>query len=163
MDILLGNFLENSRTSSLETCADTERVNGRNMICIAKVYLGPCQTYMLTVLAKVFDIQFHWQFLIIYSNFWLINTLLRKFHTSSEKEMKMIKNTNFLMRKKKWKKMPQKYRLTYSNILYSELAPLTRDVTCSKLKYVSKWDNHPSYRLLVQIETLEKGVKYLQC
>ena len=67
-------------------------------------------------------IQFHSQFLIISSGFRLVNILLRKFDTSSEKEMKMIKTQIF------WWKTTKK-----CHILYSELAPLPRDVTCSKL------------------------------
>ena len=35
-------------------------------------------------------VQFHWQFLITYSGFWLVNILLWKCHTSSWKEMKII-------------------------------------------------------------------------
>ena len=61
--------------------------------------------------AKIFNLQFQWQFLIIYSSFWLVNILLRKFDASSKKEMKMIKNKNFLI-KNNIKKMPKKYTLT---------------------------------------------------
>ena len=40
-------------------------------------------------------IQFHRQFLITYSDFWMVNILLRKFGTSAKKEMKMIKHKCF--------------------------------------------------------------------
>ena len=42
-------------------------------------------------------VQFHWQFLTTNSGFWLVNILVRKFNTSSKKEMKMIKS-HFLMK-----------------------------------------------------------------
>ena len=58
------------------------------------------------------NIQFHWQLETTNSHFWLVNILLRKFDTSSKKEMKMIK--------------------TQVTTFY-ELAPLTLDVICSKL------------------------------
>ena len=35
---------------------------------------------------RKYNIQFHWQFLITYSDFWLVNILLQKFDTASEKE-----------------------------------------------------------------------------
>ena len=47
---------------------------------------------------KYWGIQFHWQFWTMNSCFWLVNILLRKFDTSSKKEMKIIK-TNFMMKK----------------------------------------------------------------
>ena len=40
-------------------------------------------------------IQFHWQFLITNSDFWLVNILLQKFDTSSKNEMKMIKTRTY--------------------------------------------------------------------
>ena len=43
----------------------------------------------------VYNINFHWQFLITYSGFWLVNILLRKFDALSKKEMKMIKTQVF--------------------------------------------------------------------
>ena len=52
-------------------------------------------------------IQFHWQFLIIIYGFRLVNILLQKFDTSSEKQMKMIKTPIFLMKNNK--KMSQEY------------------------------------------------------
>ena len=36
-------------------------------------------------------LQFYWQLEATNSCFWLVNILLRKFYTSSKKEMKMIK------------------------------------------------------------------------
>ena len=51
------------------------------------------------------NIQFHWQFFITYSGFWLVNILLPKFDTSSKKN-EIDKNTNFLMKNKK---MSRKY------------------------------------------------------
>ena len=42
------------------------------------------------LIIKVLCIQFHWQFLIISSGFRLVNTLLRKFDASSEKEKTQI-------------------------------------------------------------------------
>ena len=62
------------------------------------------------------NIQFHWQLETINSRFWLVNILLRKFDTSSKKEMKMIK-TQILWCKTKKKKMPQKYINALSNIV----------------------------------------------
>ena len=49
----------------------------------------------------------------------------------STKEMKMKKKHKIF--DKKHQNMPRKYTQIYSNILYCEPAPLTRDVTCSKL------------------------------
>ena len=40
-----------------------------------------------------FDTKFHWQFLITYSGFWLVNILLWKFETLSKKEIKIKKTT----------------------------------------------------------------------
>ena len=45
--------------------------------------------------------KFHWQFPITYCGFWLVNILLRKFDTSSKKEMKMIKTQIFFMENNK--------------------------------------------------------------
>ena len=53
-------------------------------------------------------IQLHWQFLITYSCFWLVNILLRKCDTSTKKEMQMIKTKIFWWKTKKKKKIAKK-------------------------------------------------------
>ena len=59
----------------------------------------------------------------------MVNILVRKFDPSSNKEMKVL---NFMTKNNK--KILQKYKKAQnSSILYSELAPLTRYVTSSKL------------------------------
>ena len=68
-------------------------------------------------------IQFHWKFETTNSRFWLVMIQLRKFDTSSKKEIKMIK-TQILWGKTTTK--AKKYIKALSNIFY-ELAPLTRD------------------------------------
>ena len=45
--------------------------------------------------------------------------------------MKTLKTQVFNEKQKQ--EMPKKVYVTFSSILYSELAPLTRDVRCSKL------------------------------
>ena len=45
--------------------------------------------------------------------------------------MKMVKNTNFLKKNKNYQESLCKYKVA---VLSCELAPLTRDVTCSKLQ-----------------------------
>ena len=58
-------------------------------------------------------IQFHWKFWATNSCFWLVNTLLRKFDTSSKKDMKMIK-TNFMMKNnKKCQKSRWKHKVVF--------------------------------------------------
>ena len=57
----------------------------------------------LLFLGDLLYIQLHWQFPITYSGFWLVNILLRKFDTSSKKEMKMIKTHTFLLKTNKTK------------------------------------------------------------
>ena len=54
-----------------------------------------CLTFSWIELQMLLSIQFDWKLLIIYFGFRLINILLRKFDTSSEKEMKMIKTPFF--------------------------------------------------------------------
>ena len=61
----------------------------------------------------VLSIQFHWQLETTNSRFWLINILLRKFDTLSEKEMKITK-TQIMWWKNK--KMPKKFKKVLSNI-----------------------------------------------
>ena len=76
-------------------------------------------------------IQFHWQFLITNSGFWLINILLRKFNTSSKKEMKMIKAQLFWWKRmKRCQKSLCKHRVTFFTL---NSPPLIHDVTCPKL------------------------------
>ena len=58
------------------------------------------------------NIQFHWQFLITYSGFWLVNILLLKFDTSSNKEMRMIK-IHFLDKTKKCQESICKYKVAF--------------------------------------------------
>ena len=59
----------------------------------------------------------------------MVNILVRKFDPSSNKEMKVL---NFMTKNNQ--KILQKYKKAQnSSILYSELAPLTRYVTSSKL------------------------------
>ena len=62
----------------------------------------------------------------------LVHILLRIFDTSPKKRDENDKNTNFLDEKQQ-KNAKRKVYVNIS-ILYSELAPLTRDVTCSKLQ-----------------------------
>ena len=59
----------------------------------ASVLLKFCMNWAKMLLS----VQFDWKLLITYSGFRLINILLRKFDTSLEKEMKMIKTSSFLM------------------------------------------------------------------
>ena len=61
--------------------------------------------------------------------FWLVNIPLWEFDTSSKKTWKWKKKTLWW---KATKKIPKKYIKVLSNIFY-ELAPLIRDVICSKL------------------------------
>ena len=61
----------------------TDVLNKRN------VRKKPKQLQPLT--SAYFIIQFRWQLETTNSRFWLVNILLLKFHTLSEKEMKMIK------------------------------------------------------------------------
>ena len=79
------------------------------------------------------SIQFHWQFLITNSCFWLVSILLRKFDTSSKMEMKMIKNTNVMTKNNT--KIARKFVIIWSSIICScsGLALLTCDVICSKV------------------------------
>ena len=74
--------------------------------------------------------QFHWQFLIINSSFWLVGFILWKFDTSSKTEMKTIKKHQKFFGEKQQKKCQE----SISSILYYELTPLIHDVTCYKLK-----------------------------
>ena len=63
-----------------------------------KPILGNLQKRRIThpmLMAALLHIQFHWQFLIPYSGFWLVNILLQKFDTISKKEMKMKKSKIF--------------------------------------------------------------------
>ena len=53
-------------------------------------------------------IQFHWQLETANSRFWLVNIMLRKFDTSSKKEMKMIKIQNLWRKTKKQNKQTKK-------------------------------------------------------
>ena len=87
--------------------------------------------YFVLSLRIFFNGKFHWQFLI--TNFfsdWL-NILLRKFDTSSKKEMKKIK-TQTVWWKITTTKKRRKCMLTQSSILYSELISQFRDVMCTQ-------------------------------
>ena len=55
------------------------------------------------VLIAIFisSMQFHWQFLIAKSGFWLVNILLQKFDSLPEREMKMMKKQVFWWRRSK--------------------------------------------------------------
>ena len=57
------------------------------------------------------NLKFHWQFLITYFGFYLINTLLQIFDISSQKRNEKEKKTYLLMKKikEKQKKMLRKY------------------------------------------------------
>ena len=65
---------------------------------LKNIGFAPWPNIKLSQTLIYYCILFHWQFLITYSGFWLINILLGKFDTSSKKEMKMIKSQFF-----KWK------------------------------------------------------------
>ena len=75
-----------------------ERVNGTNnkaTVCnglIKRTWIDENNNLKSTL---HINMQFHWQFLITYSGFWLVNILLQKFDTSSKKETKMIKTQPF--------------------------------------------------------------------
>ena len=56
-----------------------------------------CSTKILRLFMNLIYIQFHWQFLISYPGFWLINIPLWKLDTNSKKDAKIIK-TIFLMK-----------------------------------------------------------------
>ena len=58
-------------------------------------------------------VEFHWQFLITYYGFWLVNILLRKFSTSSRKEMRIIKNKNFDEKQEKYQESKWKYKVAF--------------------------------------------------
>ena len=62
--------------------------------------------------------QFHWQFLINYSGFWLVNILLKNFNIHHKKEMKMTE-TDFFDYKQQQKMSLQ----VQSIILYCEINP----------------------------------------
>ena len=73
-------------------------------------------------------IQFHWQFLIMFSGFWLVNNLLCKFDTSSKKNMAKTQLV--------WWKTTTKFQKSickHSAAFFTLRKLLTRDVTCSKL------------------------------
>ena len=63
----------------------------------------------------------------------------------------MMKNNNK-------KKIPKKYMYTYSSILYSKLATLTCDVTCSKLQR----DGENILVPFCQTNTLKYSLPWLQ-
>ena len=66
-------------------------------------------------------IQFHWQFLIISSGFRFVNILLRKFDTSSEKEMKMIKTQIFWLKTtKRCRKSICKHKVAFFTLNVSD-------------------------------------------
>ena len=95
-------YLTNTRQnlSTIFSVYLTQKITRYNLFC--KNVL-PYTSHM----CKVFiDVQFHRQFLITNSCFWLVDILLRKFDNSSKKkekkkkEMKMIK-TNFVIKNNK--------------------------------------------------------------
>ena len=83
-------------------------------------------------------IQFHWQFLIISSDFWLVNILLRKFDTSSEKEMKMIITQIF------WWKTIKK---CHKSICKHKVASFTLNLPhCPVMQHAPNFRNAKKYR-----------------
>ena len=58
-------------------------------------------------------IQFHWQFIITNSSYWLVSALLRKFDPLLRKEMKMIKTHAFWWKKKKKRKCICKHKVAF--------------------------------------------------
>ena len=53
------------------------------------------------LITELLYIPFHWQFLITYSGFWLVNILLQVFDTSSQKRNQLMKNKKKDVRKEK--------------------------------------------------------------
>ena len=59
------------------------------------------RTTHLMLITEILHIQFHRQFFITYSGFWLVNILLRLFDISSQKRNEKEKNTFLLIKSKK--------------------------------------------------------------
>ena len=86
----------------------------------------------LMLITALLHIQFHWQLVIYYSGFWLVNNLLWKLDISSRKEMKMTKTQFFFMKSRNTHKKKK-------NVKKSILAFFTVNLPHWPVMYLLNW------------------------